>query len=119
MAVYIRSINRHGVVRYMASVGSGNRRVRKSFRTESDAIAWDAAEQARRKGQRPCFPDARQGLTATMAEGVGKLVEVFLCCDQQSQQMIIQLAERLGRSSEPAPSRRPCINSEPMSPVLA
>lgn len=45
MAVYAKG------AKFMASVGAGANRVRKTFNTEPEAVAWESAEEARRTAQ--------------------------------------------------------------------
>jgi hypothetical protein len=98
MAVYIHSHN-HGVTRYMASVGSGRGRKRKSFFSESAARAWETAELARHRSARTLEPDVAPGPIATTAELVGTLVERFVRCDRASQELIVRISEKLAQQS--------------------
>ena len=100
MAVYLK-MSDSGSVRYMASVGAGQDRERKSFRTEAAANAWEVTEYARRRSARTVAAAAPLATSSFATERIGPLLEAFLRCDEDSQRLIVQVAGMLARASSP------------------
>ena len=97
MAVYFKK-SESGAVRYMASVGAGSDRERKTFRTEAAAGAWEATENARRQSVKTAAAMMPEGKCSNTDE-LGLVVDMFLRCDEDSQRLVLQLAGRPARSA--------------------
>jgi hypothetical protein len=100
MAVYLKN-SKGGPVRYMASVGAGVDRERKTFRSESAANAWEVTEYARRRSAKTVATAAPLATSSIIAARIGHLVETFLRCDEDSQRLIFQLATQLAGARSP------------------
>ena len=99
LAVYIKRVIRNGERQFMASVGSGPSRIRKTFPLETTALAWEATEMARRRSLTPVPQEFAKPTSVQSSELVGSLVAAFLRCDSQCQQLLASLAVRLSNVS--------------------